>query len=86
MEPLLKPGDEVLVMPKRYWRSPLRVEDVVVTWHPYQPGLKLIKRVVAIEGDRYVLHGDNLAESTDSRTFGAVPLTMILGRVTCRFL
>jgi nickel-type superoxide dismutase maturation protease len=86
MSPLLQPGDEVLVDLFAYRRSPPAVGDIVVAWHPTRKDFKLIKRVVEITIDHhYVLQGDNLAESTDSRTFGAVPPTLIIGKVVCRF-
>ena len=86
MRPLLKPGDEVLVNPRAYrWAQPA-LGDIVVAQHPTQANLQLIKRVVLVlEDGRCILKGDNLAFSTDSRSFGAVPSRLILGRVICRF-
>ena len=70
---------------RAYWRSPPLPGDIVVAWHPHRPDLKLIKRVMAVQPDGgCILQGDNLNESTDSRTFGSVPLELILGRVTSR--
>ncbi len=86
MAPLLKPGDEVLVDPRAYRRMPPLPGDIVVARHPYRTDLRLIKRVVSVSGSgRCYLKGDNLLESTDSRTFGLVGLKQILGQVTCRF-
>jgi len=86
MLPLLKPGDEVLIDPYAYQAASPQPGDVVVTQHPYQINLRLIKRVSSVVAEnRYMLFGDNPAESTDSRVFGAVPLEKILGKVTSRF-
>ena len=85
MLPLLQPGDEVLVNPRAYRRQPPEPGDIVVARHPNQD-LKLVKRVVVVRDDGdCLLSGDNPAESSDSRQFGAVPPSCILGRVTCRF-
>ena len=86
MLPLLKPGQEVLVNPRAYRQAPPCPGDIVVARHPYRPDLQLIKRVVATTEDgRCHLEGDNPSESTDSRAFGAVPVSSIVGQVTSRF-
>ena len=59
--------------------------DIVLAEHPYKQGVKMIKRVIAIDGDgRYSLAGDNPDESTDSRTFGTLPIEQIVGKAVCR--
>ena len=80
MAPLLLPGDELLVAPKQS----LRVGDLACFRHPFQSDLELIKRVMDIGPEGATLHGLNPAESSDSRSFGAVPTTLYRGRVTCR--
>lgn len=86
MLPLLKPGEEILIDPRAYKRLFPRVNDIVVAKHPYAD-FRLVKRVVAVlEDGSCFLRGDNLLESTDSRSFGAVKLEQILGRVTSRFI
>ena len=86
MVPTLVPGTEVLVNPRAYRAAFPQVGDVVVAWHPQQPGLKIIKRVtVVLADDRYWLSGDNPDESTDSRHWGAVARPQIIGKVMCRF-
>jgi type IV secretory pathway protease TraF len=43
----------------------------------------MIKRVARVTPDgRLFVVGDNPSESTDSRTFGALPPSQILGKVT----
>lgn len=86
MLPHLRPGQEVLTLPRRWDGRALQPGDVVVLIHPHQPDTPIIKRVAQILPDgRLVLLGDNPAASTDSRTFGPIPPHQILGRVTCLF-
>lgn len=86
MSPRLKPGDEVLVNPRAYRRTPPTPGDIVIARHPYRRNVRLVKRVIAVLDDgRCLIEGDNPAESTDSRSFGSVALEQILGRVTSQF-
>jgi len=87
MRPGLEPGDEVLVYPGAYrWRSP-RPGQVVLARHPWRTDVLLIKRIERVEhSGALFLRGDNPegAASTDSRSFGAVPRSHLLGRVVAR--
>lgn len=86
MQPLLKPGDEVLINPRAYAGASPRPGDLVVARHPLRPNIKIIKRVTAVATNGgVILHGDNPPESTDSRVFGPVPPRLITGKVTRRF-
>ncbi|WP_225885202.1 nickel-type superoxide dismutase maturation protease [Leptolyngbya sp. KIOST-1] len=85
MQPLLAPGTEVLINPFAYRHHPPVPGDLVVAYHPRQPGLRLIKWVVRIEAEGCFLQGLNTAASTDSREFGLVPWEGIVGQVVCRF-
>ncbi len=86
MVPTLVPGAEVLVNPFAYRSTQPQPGDLVVAWHPEQPGLKIIKRVTVVLPDKSCwLSGDNPDESTDSRQWGAVSPSQILGRVVGRF-
>lgn len=81
MLPGLKDGDVVLVDP---YAAP-EIGDVVLARHPFKKSVRIIKRIREISPDgKYFLVGDNLPESTDSRTFGAVPLKCLIGKATCR--
>lgn len=81
MTPLLAAGDEVLYAP----RQPAAPGDLVVARHPFDTTVVLIKRVERFDDRGHAwLVGINPAESTDSRSFGAVPPDRLLGRVTCR--
>lgn len=90
MSPTLSAGDQVFWDPKAYIANVLpQVGEIVVARDPREPDRSLVKRVVAIASDgnggfSAVLRGDNPNESTDSRQFGAVDVSQILGKVTSR--
>jgi nickel-type superoxide dismutase maturation protease len=79
MRPALEPGDRLLVV-----RLRPRVGDVVALRHD---GGTIVKRVAAIDDvdDTLQVLGDNAGASTDSRTFGSVPRTSIIGRAVYRY-
>ncbi len=83
MQPILEPGDRVLV--RRLRRKPApSLGSVVVTWHPQLSKLRLIKRLSRVDSTGLWLLGDNPAESTDSRQLGAVPTNLLIGEVVGR--
>jgi nickel-type superoxide dismutase maturation protease len=81
MLPTLKDGDAVLI--KR--RARIETGDIILANHPFKKSVKILKRVKSFtaKGDLFLV-GDNPPESTDSRTFGAVPLKYLIGKATCR--
>lgn len=81
MLPVLKQGDQVLV--KR--DAKVKTGDIVIARHPFKKPVEMIKRIREInDNGNYYLVGDNLSESTDSRTFGAVSIECIEGKVVAR--
>ncbi|MFZ1702165.1 MAG: nickel-type superoxide dismutase maturation protease [Pyrinomonadaceae bacterium] len=81
MLPTLNDGDAVLIKPTR----DIVVGDVILAYHPFKSSVTILKRVAEVAADgSLTLSGDNLAESTDSRSFGAVSVESIIGRVICR--
>ena len=85
MIPLLEPGEEILFDPKAYRNSLPQTGDIVVAQHPYQEK-QIVKRVtLVLEDGSCFLEGDNSNASTDSRSYGFVPSSKIIGRVTCKF-
>ena len=58
------------------------VNHIVVTNHPHTDAL-LIKRVLKVTQSHVFLVGDHPEESTDSRSFGAVPISKVKGIVRC---
>jgi nickel-type superoxide dismutase maturation protease len=86
MQPLLQPGEEILINPHAYQKDLPQVNDLVVAIHPHRENLEIVKRVHYITEDgTFFLLGDNLSHSTDSRNFGTIPLKNIIGKVICRF-
>lgn len=96
MEPSLLAGDHLLVL---RWGRP-RPGEVVALRDPRRPSQRaLVKRVAAEPGGAVtvggvvmragprslVVLGDNLAESSDSRSFGPVPRSLLLGRCVYRY-
>ena len=86
MLPWLQPNEEILVAPKAYQKTLPLVGDIVVLNHPHNSELILVKRVAAVNNcGNCFLVGDNLAESTDSRHWGKVKSTILLGKAVSRF-
>lgn len=82
MEPTLIDGDRLLVLARRRART----GTLVALHDPRQPGGELlVKRVAAVEVTGVDVRGDNPAHSTDSRTFGLVASTLVVGRVIWRY-
>lgn len=86
MLPSLRPGEDVLVMPVSA-TTKLSPNDVVVCFHPFKPNIRMIKRISEIfyDGGCYVL-SDNAAEGSDSRSFGVIERSLIIGKVTSRLV
>jgi signal peptidase I len=80
LEPAYADGDFVLISNLPVLLSGIRAGDVVVFRHPSLG--KLIKLVERVEdqGQRIFVIGLD-PQSHDSRTFGAVPRALILGKV-----
>jgi nickel-type superoxide dismutase maturation protease len=87
MAPTLLPGDRLLVESHSYRRRAPRPGEVVLAADPRQADRELIKRVASIDETTIVaeLRGDAPDLSTDSRTFGAVPLSSIRWRAAFRY-
>ncbi|HEY8806708.1 MAG TPA: nickel-type superoxide dismutase maturation protease [Candidatus Limnocylindria bacterium] len=84
MEPTFQDGDWLLV---RQLRRPPRPGELVVATDPREPERLLVKRVSAVAGDQVIVRGDHPdpAESTDSRQFGAIPGSAVVGRPFVRY-
>jgi nickel-type superoxide dismutase maturation protease len=87
MAPSLVHGDRLLVESHSYRRRVPRPGEVVLAVDPRQADRELIKRVAAVDeaADAVDLRGDARDESTDSREFGAVPLSAIRWRAAFRY-
>jgi signal peptidase I len=99
MAPALLPGDRFVVVRLPPWAY--RRGQIVVARDPEHAGRTLVKRLAAGPGDPWpiasgglppvprahvLLLGDNRAESRDSRDFGPVPISHLLGRAVWRYL
>ncbi|KAA3661409.1 MAG: nickel-type superoxide dismutase maturation protease [Chloroflexi bacterium] len=87
MSPTLQSGNWLIVDPGAYQNKPPHVGDLVVARHPFRSDVKMVKRITAVTpNNHFHLQGDNPSalESSDSRSFGLLPITHILGRVTHR--
>lgn len=81
MIPSLRSGDRVLIDPK----ASVSPGDIVLARHPYKSSVRIMKRLTSIESDgRFYLSGDNPDDSTDSRTFGSISQSNILGKVVAQ--
>lgn len=82
MAPALQAGDRVVVV---RGLAP-RAGDVVAVPDPRRPSRLLVKRVRSVGADAGLeLAGDNARASTDSRAFGAVASSEVVGRVVWRY-
>lgn len=86
MLPALHPGDWLLVDTEAYEGRPPRPGEVVVVPDPRHAQRWLVKRVASTAADgRLVLVGDRPDASTDSRTFGTVDPSVVIGRAWLRY-
>lgn len=76
MEPDFRPGDYLLVL---RWGEPQSGEAVVAR-HP-ETGEPVLKRLTGKRGAGMWLEGDSPLQSTDSRHFGPVSRSGLVGRV-----
>lgn len=86
MAPALLEGDRLLVVALP-WRTFPAPGDVIAVPDPRAPGRLLVKRVAAVDRSRGTVEvrGDARHASTDSRTFGPVSLTSVVGRAVYRY-
>ena len=59
--------------------------QVVIIERENRPGILMIKRVLRAEGQKWWVEGDNASASDDSRSFGAINESEIVGRIRFRF-
>lgn len=86
MRPTIDDGRSVLINPRAYRHRAVQPDDIVLVEHPHRPGLVMVKRVLEAVDSEVIVVGDNPAASTDSRHFGSLPRSGVLGRVECFFV
>jgi nickel-type superoxide dismutase maturation protease len=89
MEPALQEGDWIIVSrvdrgPHWLFRAP-RPGDIVLARDPRERARLVLKRVAEVHPDGYTLLGDRLDASTDSRTYGRVAPSDVVGRAIFRY-
>ena len=79
MWPSLVDGDEMEF--EALEEEELQIGDLVLFKHPFNTEITAVKRLVAMDGEKYILEGDNPdpTASQDSHNFGPVKREMILG-------
>lgn len=88
MRPTLVPGDRLVVVAPPVGPVPWpRPGDIVALHDPRRDGRILVKRVAGTDPRAGTLEviGDDLGASTDSRSFGPVPRSSIVGRAVYRY-
>ena len=82
MDPSLKNGELLYFRPISESKH-ISVDDIVLCKHPYIKDLKIVKRIKKIINGHYYVVGDNKMsfESTDSRSFGLLSPSKILGKL-----
>jgi signal peptidase I len=92
MSPTLVPRDALYVDPGAYRHHPPRPGDIVVVRDPILPTRHLVKRVgfvpdgpappdgTTVPAGSVYLVGDDPSVSRDSREFGPVPRSLLIGR------
>ncbi len=58
MSPVLRDGDRVLFDRLAYVRGKPQQGDIVLAVHPARPGIRIIKRLVALPGDAVAIEGN----------------------------
>jgi nickel-type superoxide dismutase maturation protease len=87
MEPTLRPGDRLAVL-RVGARWPLRPGALVALADPRTDGAAtrlLVKRLTRINAGFIEVEGDNPSASTDSRQFGPVPRSDVVGLALYRY-
>jgi signal peptidase I len=80
MEPTITAGETILVNRVSYWFFNPKKNDIIA-FHDPRDGKILIKRITKKNRTAYFVLGDNKNSSTDSRVFGMIEKSAIVGKV-----
>lgn len=73
MEPTIKDGAYVLIKKQKSYSN----DDIVAFRHHNKT---MLKRIISLDSNSAHVVGDNLNDSLDSRQFGAISISVILGK------
>lgn len=80
MSPVYRNGESVLALRFIYLFKNPQKREVVIARDP-RDGKLLIKRIIQVKQGKIFLSGDNQAASTDSREFGMIDRSALVGKV-----
>ncbi len=80
MEPVLHDKSFIIINRAAYLIGSPKEGDIIVFSDPVS-GKMSVKKCQAVKGSEVFVTGINLPESTDSRHYGRIPQTLIIGRV-----
>ena len=81
MENTLKEGDLIIYKSLKRTKSNLKMGDIIIANHPTIKDKLIIKRIHSINTYGVELRGDNIYSSSDSRQFGLIKSSQIVGIV-----
>ncbi len=84
MMPTILPGQRVLVSGVPYLFTKPKKGDIVLLKDPQNKSY-LVKRIVCVHVGTYTVLGDNSQDSKDSRQFGEIHESAIIGKVLFSF-
>jgi len=85
MEPTYVDGDYVLFEKVSVYLNRVQPGDVIAFHYPLDPSIRLVKRVEVVEDGRFFVVGDNAAESSDSREWGPVDRSLLIGKAIWKY-
>lgn len=86
MEPAFKAGDRVVINRLAYLFSEPKPDDVVAVKHPKERDKILLKKIETnLSENQYLVVGINQSDSYDSRAFGPISKSLIIGEVCFKY-